>query len=200
MEVFPSSRRFAFGYLSHLLASYCSKALPHDQPVCRYCLVDGVKPAIKEPPAGSTSSRGQHGSLSILLRMLPVRCSSSSKVVELGSADPVCPKAKATYGFIRSSAAGERWHYAPMAKRLAQAGILTAVIGYSLYPQATTHQMSAEVSQALSWIQDHAVEYGGSPEKVSFPNPRVSQMMPCIIIHTSSCCSAAWNLLPWKQP
>ncbi|KAK9835853.1 hypothetical protein WJX74_009357 [Apatococcus lobatus] len=62
---------------------------------------------------------------------------------------------------------GERWHYAPMAKRLAQAGILTAVIGYSLYPQASTHQMGVEVSQALSWIQDHAGDYGGNPEKIS---------------------------------
>ena len=63
-----------------------------------------------------------------------------------------------------------------MAKRLAQAGILTAVIGYSLYPQASTHQMSAEVSQALSWIQDHAAEYGGSPEKVS---PKIAMPIPC---------------------
>ena len=68
------------------------------------------------------------------------------------------------------SVIGERWHYAPMAKRLAQAGILTAVIGYSLYPQASSHQMGAEVSQALSWIQDHAMDFGGSPEKVRHPS------------------------------
>ncbi|KAK9837401.1 hypothetical protein WJX84_005874 [Apatococcus fuscideae] len=62
---------------------------------------------------------------------------------------------------------GERWHYAPLAKRLAQAGIMTAVIGYTLYPQASTHEMAAEVSQALSWVQDNAAHYGGSPKQVS---------------------------------
>lgn len=74
-----------------------------------------------------------------------------------------------------------------MAKRLAQAGILTAVIGYSLYPQASTHQMSVEVSQALSWIQDHAVEYGGSPDKV-----RLQLAMPIL----QGQCPAAFQIPP----
>ncbi len=70
---------------------------------------------------------------------------------------------------------GERWHYAPMAKRLAQAGIMTAVIGYTLYPQANTHQMAEEVSQALTWVQDNASQYGGSPQKVQ----PVLALVPC---------------------
>ena len=34
--------------------------------------------------------------------------------------------------------AGEKWHYAPMAVRLAQAGVLVGVVSYTLYPQART--------------------------------------------------------------
>lgn len=42
-------------------------------------------------------------------------------------------------------AAGSKWHYAPLAARLAQAGVVTAVMQYSLYPQALVPQMVAEV-------------------------------------------------------
>lgn len=38
-----------------------------------------------------------------------------------------------------------QWHYAPLATRLAQAGVITAVMSYSLYPQALIPQMVAEV-------------------------------------------------------
>ena len=42
---------------------------------------------------------------------------------------------------------GESWQYAPWATRLAQAGIVTAVMQYTLYPQALVPAMVAEVSQ-----------------------------------------------------
>lgn len=42
-------------------------------------------------------------------------------------------------------AAGAKWHYAPLAARLAQAGVVTAVMQYSLYPEALVPQMVAEV-------------------------------------------------------
>lgn len=33
-------------------------------------------------------------------------------------------------------ASGDRWHYAPLATRLAQAGVVCAVMSYTLYPEA----------------------------------------------------------------
>ena len=62
---------------------------------------------------------------------------------------------------------GERWHYSPMAARLAQAGILTMVMSYSLYPKASAAMQAAEVNQALSWSLSNADKYGGDPAKVS---------------------------------
>ena len=62
---------------------------------------------------------------------------------------------------------GERWHYAPMATRLAQAGVLTMIISYSLYPKASAAMQAAEVNQALSWSLSNADKYGGDPAKVS---------------------------------
>jgi acetyl esterase/lipase len=51
-------------------------------------------------------------------------------------------------------ATGAKWHYAPLATRLAQEGILTCVIQYSLYPSCLTDTMVGEVSQALDWVLD----------------------------------------------
>ena len=62
--------------------------------------------------------------------------------------------------------AGEKWHYAPMATRLAQCGILTCVVSYTLYPQAKARDMVAELSQALSWTLDNIQGYGGNPDQV----------------------------------
>ncbi|KAK9840822.1 hypothetical protein WJX81_007272 [Elliptochloris bilobata] len=64
-------------------------------------------------------------------------------------------------------ASGEKWHYAPMAVRLAQAGVLVGVLHYTLYPQARSPQMAAELSTALSWAFEHAEEYGGDPTQIS---------------------------------
>ncbi len=62
---------------------------------------------------------------------------------------------------------GETWHYTEMAHRLAQAGVLTVVMRYSLYPDALVPHMVAELSQALTWTFDHAAAYGGDPRRVS---------------------------------
>ncbi|KAL4442435.1 hypothetical protein ABPG77_005019 [Micractinium sp. CCAP 211/92] len=64
-------------------------------------------------------------------------------------------------------ASGSKWHYAPLATRLAQAGVITAVMSYSLYPDALIPQMVAEVSRALSWTMDNARRLGGNPQQVS---------------------------------
>jgi acetyl esterase/lipase len=49
-------------------------------------------------------------------------------------------------------ASGSKWHYAPLACLLAQCGIITAVMEYSLYPDAKTDTMVGEVSEALDWV------------------------------------------------
>ena len=61
---------------------------------------------------------------------------------------------------------GERWHYAPLAARLAQAGVLTIVMSYSLYPQVLAPQQALEVGQALSWTLDNVARLGGDPGEV----------------------------------
>jgi len=53
-----------------------------------------------------------------------------------------------------------------MATRLAQEGILTCVVQYSLYPEASAQEMVAELSSALSWTFDNIARYGGNPSKV----------------------------------
>ena len=63
-------------------------------------------------------------------------------------------------------AAGAKWHYAPMATQLAQEGILTCVLQYTLFPEARAQDMVAELSAALSWTFDNISRYGGSPSKV----------------------------------
>lgn len=47
-------------------------------------------------------------------------------------------------------ATGEAWHHAPMAARLAQGGVVTVVMQYTLYPEALAPTMVQEVNQA-SW-------------------------------------------------
>ena len=63
-------------------------------------------------------------------------------------------------------AAGEKWHYAPMAAHLAQLGIVACVIQYTLYPDALVPQMVTEVSQAFTWVLDHVHKYGGDVKRV----------------------------------
>ncbi len=52
-----------------------------------------------------------------------------------------------------------------MATRLAQCGILTCVVSYSLYPQAKARDMVAELSQALTWTLDNIKIFGGDPKQ-----------------------------------
>lgn len=63
-------------------------------------------------------------------------------------------------------AAGERFHYSPMAVRCAQAGIVTAVMSYTLYPQAKVPTMVDEVGSALDWTLENISLYGGDPSRV----------------------------------
>lgn len=64
-------------------------------------------------------------------------------------------------------ATGERWHYAPMATRLAQAGVVACVMSYSLYPKAMASDMVHEVSSALTWVLAHCSRMGGDKTNVT---------------------------------
>lgn len=65
------------------------------------------------------------------------------------------------------SCSGAKWHYAPMAKQLAQAGVLTCVLQYSLYPEALAPEMVDELSQALTWTFNNINQHGGNPNQVA---------------------------------
>eukprot|EP00959_Pyramimonas_sp_CCMP1952_P203646 4258338-Pyramimonas_sp.AAC.1 len=62
---------------------------------------------------------------------------------------------------------GEKWQYAPMARRLAEEGNVVVVMEYTLYPSASADFMVGEVDAALDWVFQNITEYGGSPDKVA---------------------------------
>eukprot|EP00879_Flechtneria_rotunda_P016403 GHRR01017162.1.p1 GENE.GHRR01017162.1~~GHRR01017162.1.p1 ORF type:complete len:456 (+),score=198.25 GHRR01017162.1:3022-4389(+) len=64
-------------------------------------------------------------------------------------------------------AAGERWHYAPMATCLARLGIIACVVQYTLYPSALVPQLVEEMSAAFDWAMAHVPLYGGDVQQVS---------------------------------
>lgn len=51
-------------------------------------------------------------------------------------------------------ATGSKWHYSPLAIRLAEEGIVTCVMEYSLFPSCETSAMVKEVSHALDAVFD----------------------------------------------
>eukprot|EP00191_Tetraselmis_sp_GSL018_P022932 CAMPEP_0177625876 /NCGR_PEP_ID=MMETSP0419_2-20121207/30344_1 /TAXON_ID=582737 /ORGANISM="Tetraselmis sp., Strain GSL018" /LENGTH=529 /DNA_ID=CAMNT_0019126873 /DNA_START=53 /DNA_END=1640 /DNA_ORIENTATION=- len=79
--------------------------------------------------------------------------------------DTGTPAALFCHGGVWST--GSKWHYAPMAKRMAQEGVLVGVMQYSLYPQAMVPRMVDEVGAALTWMMDNAQRYGASSDRVS---------------------------------
>lgn len=65
-------------------------------------------------------------------------------------------------------AAGAKWHYAPMAATLAELGVLSVVMQYTLYPQAMVRDQVDEVDAALTWTMDNIHGWGGDRDRVSF--------------------------------
>ncbi len=56
--------------------------------------------------------------------------------------------------------------FAPLGILLKARGILTVIPDYTLYPHATYRQMAQEVAAAIAWTLEHAVEYGGDPQRI----------------------------------
>jgi len=63
-------------------------------------------------------------------------------------------------------ASGERSHFAPLATRLAQSGLVVVVVSYTLWPHAMAWAMAGEVAAALHWTLSHVSKYGGDPTQV----------------------------------
>ncbi|GLC42361.1 hypothetical protein PLESTM_001324900 [Pleodorina starrii] len=78
---------------------------------------------------------------------------------------PLMPVVFFVHGGVWAS--GETWQYAPLATRLAQAGLVVVVPTYTLYPEALAGTMVEEVSAALSWTFNNAVRYGGDPARIT---------------------------------
>lgn len=72
------------------------------------------------------------------------------------------------YLSVSSTSLCKVYQYAPMATRLAGAGVLTVVMHYSLFPGALVPDMVDEVSAALSWTLNHCAALGGDPSRVRF--------------------------------
>ncbi|GBF97482.1 hypothetical protein Rsub_10405 [Raphidocelis subcapitata] len=64
-------------------------------------------------------------------------------------------------------ATGDRFHFAPLAVRLCQQGLVVIVISYTLYPEAEAHTMASEVLRALSHSLAAAPRFGGDPSRLA---------------------------------
>jgi len=61
---------------------------------------------------------------------------------------------------------GQRSEYAFVGKRLAEAGVLTLVIDYRLWPQVRFPLFVDDTVQAIAWARTHAEQYGGDPKRI----------------------------------
>ncbi len=50
-------------------------------------------------------------------------------------------------------ASGAKWHYSPMGSALAQLGVISVMMQYTLYPDAVMPQLVEELAQCLDWVQ-----------------------------------------------
>jgi len=62
-------------------------------------------------------------------------------------------------------ASGERWQFAPLAHRLAEEGIVTAVISYSLYPEKSAKAQAEEVLKAVKCAIVNAKLFGADASR-----------------------------------
>lgn len=131
------------------------------------------------PSGAATTAAGMHGSLHCYTRRVIATCALDGLdtcwlVLSTSYVNGHCCPLRGLHDHLQEMGrahavlvtAGEKWQYAPLAHSLAQAGILTCVIQYSLYPKALVPQMVQEVSQALTWTFDNITKHGGDPNRV----------------------------------
>lgn len=56
--------------------------------------------------------------------------------------------------------------HAPVAQKLLPEGMIVLVMDYTLYPDATYRQQTAEVADAIAWTLENIEQYGGDPARV----------------------------------
>lgn len=95
------------------------------------------------------------------------------------------PAALFVHGGTWSS--GCAWHYAPMARRLAEQNVVVAVADYRLYPNATVEDMTQDVLCAMRWTVENAAEIGADPERVA------------VVGHSAGAHLVAKALLLWDE-
>ena len=61
---------------------------------------------------------------------------------------------------------GARRDYRFVGVALAQLGYLTVVADYRLYPQVRFPQFLDDGAQAVGWVERHAADYGGDPQRI----------------------------------
>jgi acetyl esterase/lipase len=75
-----------------------------------------------------------------------------------------CPIVIFWYGGSWTS--GQRDQYRFVGAALAQAGVVTVVPDYQLYPPAKFPAFVDDGAQAILWVQQHAREFGGNPDRI----------------------------------
>ena len=76
-------------------------------------------------------------------------------------------------------ASGAAWHYAPLATRLAQAGVVTAVMQYTLFPAALAPQMAEEVRGWASVVHAEGGVISCTMRRLRYPVPTPVPHAPC---------------------
>lgn len=61
---------------------------------------------------------------------------------------------------------GDRWLYASVGRRFAEAGIGFAAISYRLSPQVRHPAHVEDCASAFAWLHAHVAEHGGDPERL----------------------------------
>lgn len=88
-------------------------------------------------------------------------------------------------------AAGDKWHYAPLAHCLARLGVLACVVSYSLYPDALVPEIVQEVSAAFDWAMEHVEQYGGDRQQVTAVTG--ASCIGCCYLASHNCTALAWR-------
>lgn len=85
---------------------------------------------------------------------------------ELGTALPVVLFVHGGGFRMGDKGDGGSWANAAVARTMAEAGFLGAVMNYRLLPDARWPEGGEDVCAAVEWLRDHATEFGGDPARI----------------------------------
>ncbi|PWH84820.1 alpha/beta hydrolase [Brumimicrobium oceani] len=61
---------------------------------------------------------------------------------------------------------GKKEYYNYFGKNFARKGVLTVIPGYNLSPAANYDEMTKQIAEAISWVQENSSEYGGDVSRI----------------------------------